>query len=154
MILSVVSLLQYLLLVILASATEYVNCTDGDTRLVGGETENEGNVQICYSNAWGSVCDDSWDTSDANVVCHQLGLQPYGTHNSLYAYFKDSTGSQYYTSNYFQVADSPSFVYGRFYCSGSEQSLVHCPKSSPNLLLSCGSNEIAGVQCVGKLIQE
>ena len=64
----------------LASITEYVNCTDGDIRLVGGETENEGNVQICYSNAWGSVCDDYWDTSDTNVVCRQLGLQPYGTH--------------------------------------------------------------------------
>ena len=62
----------------LANTTKYVNCTDGDIRLVGGQTTNEGNVQICYSNVWGSVCDDYWDTKDSNVVCRQLGLQPYG----------------------------------------------------------------------------
>ena len=39
---------------------------------------NEGNVQICYNNAWGSVCDNQWDSSDSNVVCYQLGLQPFG----------------------------------------------------------------------------
>ena len=68
----------YLTLFLIASTTEYVNCTDGDIRLVGGVAGNEGNVQICHNNAWGSVCDDSWDTNDANVVCRQLGLQPYG----------------------------------------------------------------------------
>ena len=69
---------SHLPLFLIASTTEYVNCTDGDIRLVGGTSGNEGNVQICHNNAWGSVCDDSWDTSDANVVCRQLGLQPYG----------------------------------------------------------------------------
>ena len=57
----------------------YSNCSNGDIRLVGGSTDNEGNVQICYSNAWGSICDDYWDIADSNVVCRQLGLHPYGT---------------------------------------------------------------------------
>ena len=64
---------------LLANKTEYDSCSDGDIRLVGGSTDNEGNVQICYSNAWGSVCDDNWGIADSNVVCHQLGFQPYGT---------------------------------------------------------------------------
>lgn len=63
---------------ILAASTQYVDCTDGRVRLVGGSTVNKGNVQICYNNAWGSVCDDSWDTSDGNVVCRQLGYSSAG----------------------------------------------------------------------------
>ena len=63
---------------LIANTTQYSNCTDGDVRLVGGGTNNEGNVQMCYKNTWGSVCDDSWGISDSNVVCRQLGLQPYG----------------------------------------------------------------------------
>ena len=68
---------------ILANDTQYANCTDGDVRLVGGDIMNEGNVQICHNNAWGSVCDNDWDSSGSNVVCYQLGLQPFGneTHN-------------------------------------------------------------------------
>ena len=63
---------------LLANTTVYSNCSNGDVRLVGGSTDNEGNVQICYYNAWGSVCDDSWGSSDSNVVCRQLGFQSYG----------------------------------------------------------------------------
>ena len=56
----------------------YSDCSDGDIRLVGGNTDNEGNVQICYNNAWGSVCDDNWGIADTNVACQQLGFKANG----------------------------------------------------------------------------
>ena len=51
------------------------NCTsEGSLRLVGGQIDSQGTVQICIDGVWGTVCDDIWGTSDAQVVCRQLGF--------------------------------------------------------------------------------
>ena len=58
-------------------ASEYSNCTDGGIRLIG-TVENEGRVEICYHNQWGTICDNRWDDFDAQVVCNQLGYPRLG----------------------------------------------------------------------------
>ena len=65
----------------LANITHYIDltCTDGDIRLVGGTSDLEGRIEMCYNNFWGQVCDNSWSNYDAQTVCRQLGFQTQGT---------------------------------------------------------------------------
>ena len=59
----------------------YIECsTPGEMRLVNGNVThgNEGTVEICFKGRWGTVCHDSWDYRDAEVVCRQLGFGSTG----------------------------------------------------------------------------
>ena len=54
-----------------------ITCTNGEVRLVGA-AGNDGRVEVCYDHQWGAVCNDYWDSTDAKVVCRQLGYAVFG----------------------------------------------------------------------------
>ena len=56
-------------------------CQTGQLRLVGAVLANEGRVEICINNVWGTICDDFWERSDAAVVCQQLGYSIQGQYH-------------------------------------------------------------------------
>lgn len=49
-------------------------------RLAGGNTSNEGRVEIYHEKRWGSVCSHEFDDTDGNVVCQQLGYAKFRRH--------------------------------------------------------------------------
>ena len=54
-------------------STAAQSCSHGNLQLVDGRSSNEGRVEICINGVWGTVCHSSWGSSDAQVVCRQLG---------------------------------------------------------------------------------
>ena len=53
-------------------------CVQGDIRLVGGPDERQGRIELCYNEAWGTVCSDNFYAHDATVACVQLGFSGVG----------------------------------------------------------------------------
>ena len=69
------------------------NCTQGQVRLAGGQSQNEGRVEVCANNLWGTVCDDNFDNREAEVVCRQLGYDAIGKTNRTHFCYPSSFAS-------------------------------------------------------------
>ncbi|XP_063960668.1 uncharacterized protein LOC129267820 [Lytechinus pictus] len=104
--------------------------THFEARLVGGDTEREGRVEVFYNGSWGTVCDDLWDMNDAVVACRMLGLGP-----ALRAY----------TSTEFGAGEGP-IVLDNLECLGTEENLGECQHNGL-LVNNCQHSEDAGVRC-------
>ncbi|GBL85108.1 Lysyl oxidase 2A [Araneus ventricosus] len=109
------------------------NTQEGTIRLVGGRNSYEGNVEIYHLGTWGTICDDEWDISEANVICRSVG-------------FSKAT----------KATQNGEFGRGRkkiwmdnLYCEGHEKRLQDCRFDGWGIN-DCSASEAAGVVCESK----
>ena len=96
-----------------------------------GSTQFGGRLEVYYNSEWGTVCDDSWGSSDATVACRQMG----------FVGVSDSDSSRFGSG-----ASSQSIWLGEVACNGSELRLIDCSHAGVGLE-NCGHREDVGIIC-------
>ena len=100
-------------------------------RLVSrGPSLSSGRVEVLYNGTWGTICDDSWDLQDAEVICHQLGYE-----GALSASGDSAFG---YGPGQIWLDDVN--------CAGNEILILQCSHRGWGVH-NCGQNDDAGVVC-------
>ncbi|XP_078382502.1 uncharacterized protein LOC144665191 isoform X2 [Oculina patagonica] len=104
-----------------------VKCTS--IRLANGGA-NYGRVEVCLNGIWGTICDDHWDSNDANVACRQFGYSGVSSQSGSAAYGQ-GTGPIFLDHVHCQgsetsLEDCPHLGWGKHHCSHSEDSSVVC----------------------------
>ena len=121
-------------LFIIDKSTEQSNCTDGELRLIGSATTNQGRLEVCMNGAWGSVCDSRgvFTEDEAKVACRQLGkLQVEGrvfkncTWNFLHALLSTDEVAVLSNVTAFGIPSGPMLLDGVM-CDGEEYTLMDC----------------------------
>ena len=106
--------------------------SNGALRLVDTEsTQFGGRLEVYYNSEWGTVCDDSWDLTDATVACRQMGFVS-----------ASASGSSLFGSG----ASSQRIWLDDVACSGSELRLIDCGHNGVGNE-SCNHSEDVGIIC-------
>jgi len=100
-----------------------------NVRLANGPDAYSGRVEVQYEGGWGTVCDDLWDDTDAQVVCRSLGY----------------SGGQALSNAHFGQGVGLIFL-DNVQCVGTESSIFYCP-ANPIGDENCGHHEDASVIC-------
>ncbi|NWV74002.1 DMBT1 protein, partial [Dasyornis broadbenti] len=99
-------------------------------RLAGAPDRCAGRVEVLHEHLWGTVCDDTWDLADAQVLCAHLGCGPalealggarYGRGSGpIWLDDVTCTGEE---SDFFQC---PARTWGEHNCHHGEDAAVIC----------------------------
>ena len=132
------------------------NCYHGEIRLVGGRSEEDGRVEICYyNNRWGTICDNEWSDRHTAVVCRYLGFSDIIGGILILLFWRNKVycilcqlytlDSAYYTSERFGRGTGPIFM-DYINCTGSEVEMwEEC--SHFTHYYGCSHNDDVGIQC-------
>eukprot|EP01084_Bolivina_argentea_P252658 424134_1 len=101
-------------------------------RLVDGLGGNEGRLEVYYNDEWGTVCGHSFDKTDAQIVCKQLGFIGGGDVLSP-KQVTDGTGT---------------IIVSNVECKGYESSLTECSAVWGNVGQDiCTHEDDVGIRC-------
>ncbi|XP_039610070.1 scavenger receptor cysteine-rich type 1 protein M130-like [Polypterus senegalus] len=99
-------------------------------RLAGHSSQCAGRVEVYYNATWGTVCSNSWELTDAQVVCRQLGCGN-AVRTAVSAEFGKSSGP---------------VLLDEVKCWGNESAIWKCPSRSWGEN-KCQHKDDAGVVC-------
>ncbi|KAJ8246195.1 hypothetical protein GJAV_G00264760 [Gymnothorax javanicus] len=101
-------------------------------RLVDGDGQCSGRVEVLHDGQWGTVCDDGWNTTNTDVVCREMGC---------------GTALDILGSTHFGIASGPIWL-DDVTCSGDEPSLTQCQHSEYGKH-NCDHYEDVALRCTG-----
>ncbi|XP_052803114.1 deleted in malignant brain tumors 1 protein-like [Mya arenaria] len=114
--------------------TVHVTASGNGIRLVNGHSPYSGRVEVIHNGQWGTVCDDSFDGAEVEVICRMLGLQ-YG----------QGYGGRPYSGAYYGQGSGPIWL-DDLMCGGKENNIANC-RSGGWGIENCAHSEDAGVDC-------
>ncbi|CAL8314023.1 unnamed protein product [Lota lota] len=103
-------------------------------RLVNGRSQCSGRLEILHNGVWGTICDDEWEMSNAEVVCRQIGC---GQALSF------TGGAE------FGAGSGPIWL-DNVVCTGEEDAITQCSHQNYGEN-NCGHSEDVGIICLGNL---
>ena len=106
-------------------------CPDTRVRLDGSTVPYAGRLEVCFNGLWGTVCDDLFDQTDANVVCQELGYS-----------------GALAPSTYYGPGSGPVWL-DNLACTGSEGTILNCSHAGVGTH-NCAHSEDVGIICQRK----
>ncbi|XP_041484694.1 deleted in malignant brain tumors 1 protein-like [Lytechinus variegatus] len=119
-----ITLVLFIQLLVSVFAVAYAYLRDGNST-------REGTVQVRYQTSYGTVCDDEFGSTDADVVCRMLGYT-FAESYSCCAAFGEGIGE---------------ILFDGLKCTGDEVTIGHCEHNALGDH-NCGHHEVAGVTCI------